>query len=109
MTDTKSPKPSGGGPVFFLSYARPSAAERVQGDPDRDFAAFYYDLCAALTRFAPVLGAVARSAAVAARTVGDDGASSHPSRTASVASARPPPRPRPRARARRERRPRRRR
>lgn len=63
MTDTKSPKPSGGGPVFFLSYARPSAAERVQGDPDRDFAAFYYDLCAALTRFAPLdrlhsLGAV---------------------------------------------------
>src|SRR6185312_1306341 len=63
MTDTKSPKPSGGGPVFFLSYVRPSAAERVQGDPDRDFVAFYYDLCAALTRFAPLdrlhsLGAV---------------------------------------------------
>lgn len=63
MTDTKSPKPSGGGPVFFLSYVRPSAAERVQGDPDRDFVAFYYDLCAALARFAPLdrlhsLGAV---------------------------------------------------
>ncbi|MEY9891808.1 FxsC-like protein [Catenulispora sp. MAP12-49] len=62
MTDN-TPKPAGTGPVFFLSYARPSAAERVQGDPDRDYAAFYYDLCAALTRFAPLdrlhnLGAV---------------------------------------------------
>ncbi|WP_194925155.1 FxsC protein [Catenulispora pinisilvae] len=62
MTDDPA-KPSGGGPVFFLSYARPSVSERVQGDPDRDFAAFYYDLCAALTRFAPLdrlhsLGAV---------------------------------------------------
>ena len=51
------------GSYFFLSYARPSVSERVQGDPDRDFAAFYYDLCAALTRFAPLdrlhsLGAV---------------------------------------------------
>lgn len=53
MSD-KANKPSGTGPVFFLSYARPSAAERVQGDPDRDYAAFYYDLCSALTRFAPL-------------------------------------------------------
>lgn len=62
MTDN-STKPSAGGPLFFLSYARPSAAESVHGDPDRDFAAFYYDLCAALARFAPLdrlhsLGAV---------------------------------------------------
>lgn len=65
MTDpSASPaKPSDTGPVFFLSYARPNAAERVRGDPDRDYVAFYYDLCSALTRFAPLdrlhsLGAV---------------------------------------------------
>ena len=62
MTDN-STKPSSTGPLFFLSYARPNAAERVHGDPDRDFVAFYYDLCAALSRFAPLdrlhsLGAV---------------------------------------------------
>ena len=53
MTDN-STKPSGTGPLFFVSYARPNAAERAQGDPDRDFTAFYHDLCSALTRFAPL-------------------------------------------------------
>jgi FxsC-like protein len=72
MTDT-STKPSGGGPVFFLSYARPSAAERVQGDPDRDFAAFYYDLCSALSRFAP-LDRLHNLGAVSAEWHADDGA-----------------------------------
>jgi FxsC-like protein len=77
MTDNAN-KPSGGGPVFFLSYARPSAAELVQGDPDRDYAAFYYDLCSALTRFAPLdrlhsLGAVSSEWTAADRGSEDSG------------------------------------
>lgn len=52
MNETRD-KPSNTGPVFFVSYPRPPADERFQG-ADRDYTAFFHDLCAALARVAPL-------------------------------------------------------
>lgn len=52
MTTTAT-KPTDTGPVFYLSYPRPPAAERFWS-ADVDYVAFYHELCAALARAVPL-------------------------------------------------------